>query len=86
MKGKVLRKHSLHEKTATSVLLKLFIRSGTPFSNVTFPTFFFLCNFLIVDVQDRLIQTIQIKIYNKRLGQIQHMCPFKCRHSQHNAC
>ena len=25
MKGKVLRKHSLHEKTAASVLLKLFI-------------------------------------------------------------
>jgi len=26
MKGKALRKHSLHEKTAASVLLKLFIR------------------------------------------------------------
>jgi len=25
MKGKTLRKHSLHEKTAASVLLKLFI-------------------------------------------------------------
>jgi len=25
MKGKALRKHSLHEKTAASVLLKLFI-------------------------------------------------------------
>jgi len=48
MKGKALRKHSLHEKTAASVLLKLFISSnkwchttdapsrmsGTPFSNV----------------------------------------------------
>jgi len=33
-------------------------------------------------VQNRLIQTIRIKIYNKRLGQIQHMCPFKCCHSQ----
>jgi len=28
MKGKALRKHSLHEKTAASVLLKLFIRSN----------------------------------------------------------
>ena len=28
MKGKVLRKHSLHEKTAASVLLKLFISSN----------------------------------------------------------
>jgi len=27
-KGKALRKHSLHEKTATSVLLKLFISSN----------------------------------------------------------
>jgi len=27
MKGKALRKHSLHEKTAASVLLKLFISS-----------------------------------------------------------
>jgi len=48
MKGKALRKHSLHEKTAASALLKPFIRSneechttdapsrmsGTPFSNV----------------------------------------------------
>jgi len=48
MKGKALRKHSLHEKTAASVLLKLFMSSnelchttdaplrmsGTPFSNV----------------------------------------------------
>ena len=48
MKGKALRKHSLHEKTAASVLLKLFISgnewchttdaplrmSGTSFSNV----------------------------------------------------
>jgi len=47
MKGKALRKHSLHEKTAASVLLKLFISSnechttdaplrmsGTPFSKV----------------------------------------------------
>jgi len=48
MKGKALRKHSLHEKTAASVLLKLFISgnewchttdapyrmSRTPFSNV----------------------------------------------------
>jgi len=48
MKGKALRKHSLHGKTAASVLLKLFISgfeifhttdaplrmSGTPFSNV----------------------------------------------------
>jgi len=28
MKGKVLRKHSLHEKIAASVLLKLFISSN----------------------------------------------------------
>jgi len=28
MKGKALRKHSLHKKTAASVLLKLFIRSN----------------------------------------------------------
>jgi len=28
MKGKALRKHSLHEKTAASVLLKLFISSN----------------------------------------------------------
>jgi len=28
MKGKALRKHRLHEKTAASVLLKLFIRSN----------------------------------------------------------
>jgi len=48
MKGKALRKHSLHEKTAASVILKLFISSnelchttdapkrmgGSPFSNV----------------------------------------------------
>jgi len=48
MKAKALRKHSLHEKTAASVLLKPFISSnewchttdapyrmsGTPFSNV----------------------------------------------------
>jgi len=48
MKGKALRKHSLHEKTVASVLLKLFINSNewchttdsplrmsrTPFSNV----------------------------------------------------
>jgi len=33
-------------------------------------------------VQGRLIQTMQIKIYNKSLGQIQHMWPFKCCHSQ----
>jgi len=32
MKGKALRKHSLHEKTAASVLLKLFIS----FSEVLF--------------------------------------------------
>jgi len=30
MKGKALRKHSLHEKTAASVLLKLFISSKAP--------------------------------------------------------
>jgi len=34
MKGKALRKHSLHEKTAASVLLKLFIsgneKNATP--------------------------------------------------------
>jgi len=29
MKGKALRKHSLHEKTAASVLLKLFIKLST---------------------------------------------------------
>ena len=40
------------------------------------------CNLLIVDVQDGLIQTIYIKIYNERLGQIQHMYPFKFCHSQ----
>jgi len=28
MKGEALRKHSLHEKTAASVLLKLFISSN----------------------------------------------------------
>jgi len=28
MKGNALRKHSLHEKTAASVLLKLFISSN----------------------------------------------------------
>jgi len=28
MKGKALRKHSLHKKTAASVLLKLFISSN----------------------------------------------------------
>jgi len=28
MKGKALRKHGLHEKTAASVLLKLFISSN----------------------------------------------------------
>jgi len=28
MKGKALRKHSLHEKTAASVLFKLFISSN----------------------------------------------------------
>jgi len=28
MKGKALRKHSLYEKTAASVLLKLFIRGN----------------------------------------------------------
>jgi len=28
-------------------------------------------------VQDRWIQTIQIKINNKKWGQMQHMCPFK---------
>jgi len=28
MKGKTLRKHSLHEKTAASVLLQLFISSN----------------------------------------------------------
>ena len=28
MKGKALKKHSLHEKTAASVLLKLFISSN----------------------------------------------------------
>ena len=28
MKGKALRKHSLHEKTAASVLLKLFVSSN----------------------------------------------------------
>jgi len=30
MKGKALRKHSLHEKTAASVLLKLFMNDATP--------------------------------------------------------
>ena len=30
MKGKALRKHSLHEKTAASVLLKLFITTDAP--------------------------------------------------------
>jgi len=35
MKGKALRKHSLHEKTAASVLLKLFIRNPmTPLPSV----------------------------------------------------
>ena len=28
MKGKALRKHSMHEKTAASVLLKLFVSSN----------------------------------------------------------
>jgi len=42
----------------------------------------YVCNLLTVDVQDRLIQTMQIKFYNKRLGQIQHMCNFQCWHSQ----
>ena len=31
VKGKTLRKHSLHEKTAASVLLKLFISSKPDF-------------------------------------------------------
>ena len=34
MKGKALRKHSLHEKTAASVLLKLFI-SGIEWCHTT---------------------------------------------------
>jgi len=34
MKGKALRKHSLHEKTAVSVLLKLFI-SGNEWCHTT---------------------------------------------------
>jgi len=37
MKGKALRKHSLHEKTAASVLLKLFItqmRDGEIFTSL----------------------------------------------------
>ena len=34
MKGKALRKHSLHEKTAASVLLKLFI-SGNEWCHTT---------------------------------------------------
>jgi len=34
MKGKALRKHSLHEKTAASVLLKLFI-SGSEWCHTT---------------------------------------------------
>jgi len=33
MKGKALRKHSLHEKTAASVLLKLFISSNDKYHN-----------------------------------------------------
>ena len=43
---------------------------------------YLLSNPLIVDVQDGLIKTIQIKIYNTRLGQIQHKHHFKCCHSQ----
>jgi len=34
MKGKALRKHSLHEKTEASVLLKLFISSKKQFTHV----------------------------------------------------
>ena len=34
MKGKALRKHSLHEKTAASVILKLFI-SGNELCHTT---------------------------------------------------
>jgi len=44
----------------------------------------YLCYLLIVYEQDRLIDTIQIKIYNNMLGQIQHVCPFKCCRSQLN--
>jgi len=32
-------------------------------------------------VQGIIIQTIQIKIYNKRIGQILHKCPFHCCHT-----
>jgi len=34
MKGKALRKHSLHEKTAASVLLKLFISEVNKICNI----------------------------------------------------
>jgi len=34
MKGKALRKHSLHEKTAASVLLKLFISITLQYQNM----------------------------------------------------
>ena len=37
MKGKALRKHSLHEKTAASVLLKLFISSNEWFHTTDAP-------------------------------------------------
>jgi len=40
MKGKALRKHSLHEKTAASVLLKLFIsRKDQSVSQIGFSQF-----------------------------------------------
>jgi len=39
MKGKAPRKHSLHEKTAASVLLKLFISSNERCKSCENPTF-----------------------------------------------
>jgi len=38
MKGKALRKHSLHEKTAASVLLKLFISGMNDATPLTPPS------------------------------------------------
>jgi len=54
MKGKALRKHSLHEKTAASVLLKPFIsgNENTSENNIEYqckligwPLFIFLANY-----------------------------------------
>ena len=62
MKGKALMKHSLHEKSAASVLLKLFIRSNEWCHTTDAPSAWAELHVLIV-IQAYFIAILMISLY-----------------------